>query len=196
VLDRTLDEMPDPEAARREPSLQLVGGDPPETLDLARLAARGVRLAGRLTGIAGWRARFAGDLRSTTRDADLRLARLLDRIDRHVAAHGLDRGLPPAEPVAPLAAGAGPAGIDLRAAGIRTVVWATGYRRTYPWLHAPVFDAGGEIVHRRGRTAIPGLYVLGLHFLIRRRSSFLGGVGLDAAELAEEIASGLEEKVA
>jgi putative flavoprotein involved in K+ transport len=196
VLDRTLDEMPDAEEARREPSLQLAGGDPAETLDLARLAARGVRLAGRLTGIAGWRAGFAGDLPLTTRAADLRLRRLLDRIDRHIAAHGLDRRLPPAEPVAPVAAGAGPAEIDLRAAGIRTVVWATGYRPSYPWLHAPVFDRGGGIVHLRGRTAVPGLYVLGLHFLIRRRSNFLGGVGLDAAELAREITSGREERAA
>jgi putative flavoprotein involved in K+ transport len=68
-------------------------------------------------------------------------------------------------------------------------VWATGYRRTYPWLRVPVFDAAGEIVQHRGTTSVPGLYTLGMKFQWRRNSHFIGGVGNDAAQLAEHIAA-------
>ena len=68
------------------------------------------------------------------------------------------------------------------------MLWATGFRRDYVWLHVPaVLDAEGEILHRGGVTPSPGLYVLGLRFLRRRGSNFLDGVGADAAELAEDI---------
>ena len=80
-----------------------------------------------------------------------------------------------------------PAALDLGEAGIRTVVWATGYRREYPWLHVPVLDDRGELRHEGGVTPEPGLYALGLYFMRRRNSSFLDGVGADAAELSDHI---------
>ena len=80
-----------------------------------------------------------------------------------------------------------PAGLDLRVAGIRTVLWATGYRRAYPWLRVPVLDAAGEIRHTGGVTPAPGLYVLGMHRQSRRSSSFLDGVRHDAATVARHV---------
>jgi putative flavoprotein involved in K+ transport len=86
----------------------------------------------------------------------------------------------------------GPRRLNLRGR-ISTVLWATGYRRSYPWLQEPVLDARGEIVHRQGITPVPGLYALGLRFQRTRRSHFLGGVGEDAALIARAIARpGLE----
>ena len=67
------------------------------------------------------------------------------------------------------------------------MLWATGYRRDYSWLKVPVLDVAGEICHDGGITPSPGLYVLGLNFLRRRRSHFIDGVGFDAAELAQDI---------
>jgi putative flavoprotein involved in K+ transport len=78
--------------------------------------------------------------------------------------------------------------LDMRSAGVRTVLWATGFGRRYPWLSAPVFDNAGEIRQVRGRTAARGLYVIGLQFMTRRNSSFIDGVGHDALEIAEDIA--------
>jgi putative flavoprotein involved in K+ transport len=75
--------------------------------------------------------------------------------------------------------------------GIRSVVWATGYRRRYPWLQIPVLDARGEIRHQGGITRVPGLYVIGLPFLRRRKSGLLGGVGDDARELGDHVAAHL-----
>jgi hypothetical protein len=85
--------------------------------------------------------------------------------------------------------GEGPRSLDLRETGVSTIVWATGYRREYPWLHIPVFDAQGEIVHRHGVTPVPGLFVLGLRFQTRRTSHTIGGVGRDAWAIADRIAS-------
>ena len=72
--------------------------------------------------------------------------------------------------------------------GIGAVVWATGYGLDFRWIEVPVLDARGEPVHRRGVSEVPGLYFLGLQWLSRMRSSFLSGVGEDAAGLADHIA--------
>ena len=87
-----------------------------------------------------------------------------------------------------------PTAINVRRAGIRSVVWATGYARAYPWLKVPALDERGELRHRGGICAIPGLYALGLRFQRRRKSSFIDGVGDDARELAAHIAAVLGQK--
>jgi putative flavoprotein involved in K+ transport len=86
-----------------------------------------------------------------------------------------------------------PLELDLRDEDIRTVVWATGYRRRYPFLKLPLLDERGEIRHRGGVTALPGLYVIGLQLLRRRKSSFLDGVGSDALELSVHLAERLRK---
>jgi putative flavoprotein involved in K+ transport len=189
VFDEAAEDQPDLARARRQPSLQLVGRPDRATLDLPALERRGVRLAGRLAAIEGGRVRFADDLVAHTAAADARLARLLRRIDAFAAASGLDGEVGPREPFTPfLWPSPAPTELDLRQAGIRSVVWATGYGREYPWLRVPVLDARGEIRHAGGVTAAPGLYVLGLYFLRRRKSSFIDGVGQDAMELAAHLA--------
>jgi putative flavoprotein involved in K+ transport len=123
------------------------------------------------------------------------LLKVLERIDGCIASHGL--AAPAADPAArlPFLPACDPLKLDLRRERIRSVVWATGYARRYPWLKAPVLDARGEIVHRGGVTASPGLYVLGLTFLRRRRSSFIDGCGLDAEELAPMVKDHLDLSV-
>jgi putative flavoprotein involved in K+ transport len=86
--------------------------------------------------------------------------------------------------------------LDLAAEGIRTVIWATGYRREYPWLRIPVFTSDGELRHQGGVTPSPGLYALGLNFQRRRNSSFIDGVGRDARELAADIAVRVSQRIA
>jgi putative flavoprotein involved in K+ transport len=189
VFDETEDDVFDLALARSQPSLQLVGRSDRATLDLPVLERRGVRLAGRLAAIEGARVRFADDLVAHTAAADARLARLVQRIDTFAARSGLEGDVGPREPFTPVVWPApAPTTLDLRQAGIRSVVWATGYGRAYPWLRVPVLDERGEIRHAGGVTAAPGLYVLGLYFLRRRKSSFIDGVGQDAMELAAHLA--------
>jgi putative flavoprotein involved in K+ transport len=188
LLDTTIDEMPDRLLARHEPSAQVVGRPDHRRLDLATLQADGVRLAGRVLAIDGHRVRLATDLPATVAAADQRMRQLLRRIDQHIEANGLGHEMLPADRIPTVAPARAVPDLDLRAAGIRTVVWATGYRRSYPWLRPPVLDSSGEIRQRRGRTPVPGLYVLGQRFQHYRSSNFIGGVGRDAASVADHIA--------
>jgi putative flavoprotein involved in K+ transport len=189
VFLETADEVYSVELARKLPSLQLVGRDDKRSLDLESLQDRGVRLAGRAVGATGHKIEFADDLADTTANADAKLERLVKRIDEFAEYMGLDDKVGAPEPVARFQPVPAPTEIDLRAEGISTVLWATGFRRSYPWLDVPVLDAEGEIRHDGGITEAPGLYVLGLRFLRRRNSSFIDGVGNDADELSRHLAA-------
>jgi len=186
-LQRPLSDMPDPEGAKREPSLQLVGNDLGRSIDLATLADKGARIVGRLVAVNGSRVRFRQDLRQNSAAADHQMGRLLARVDRHIETHGLTAGVSAADPWSLTPAFASPDEIDLRRAGIRSVLWATGYSRSYEWLDANVFDENGEVRNQRGRTPAPGLFIIGMQFMIRRNSSFIDGVGRDAIEIAAAI---------
>jgi putative flavoprotein involved in K+ transport len=183
-LDRNLVDAADPRAG--EPSLQLSGRAGAAALELGTQQAGGVRLVGRLESIVNKRLIFGTDLASTLAGADARMRRLLDRIDLHIAQSGrpvaFDRDV-----VEPVTAGPTRDAADLGPRGIRSVVWATGFRRSYPWLHLPVFDHRGEIVHHRGVTMLPGCYTMGMRFQSRRRSTFIDGVRFDAAEIAAHL---------
>jgi putative flavoprotein involved in K+ transport len=184
-LDRTIDGLPDAKRARREPSLQLAGTCRP--VDLGALQERGVRLAGRLTTVDGYVVRFAGDLADSTAGADTRMRRVLADIDAYAAS--MPAPAPAGRPPQPVVPAPGPDRLDLRRAGVSSVVWATGFRPWYPWLRVPVLDRTGRIQHRRGVTAAPGLYAIGLRFQHRRSSTFIDGARHDAAYLADHIAA-------
>jgi putative flavoprotein involved in K+ transport len=194
ALDRTIDTMADAHDARHEPSLQLVGRPDRSSLDLLTLQTIGVRLVGRVMGGTGARIALDGDLAGRIADAECRLGQTLQRIDDHVATSGLEAEVlapdrrPPVGPIDQVAE------LDLRAAGIRTVLWATGHRREYPWLQIPVLDATGEIRQHRGVTPVPGLYVLGQRFQHRRASNFIGGVGIDATFVAAHVANRIDAR--
>ena len=189
LLDRSAEQVADLEQARREPSLQLVGRPDGRDLDLTTLQSAGVRLAGRLMGADADTVRFGADLRPTVADADGRLRRLLARIDRYAEQSGLAGTLPPARPVPPVRVAADLPDLDLRAAGITTVVSATGYRREYPWLQVPVLDPAGEIRQDRGVTPAAGLYVVGLRFQTRRNSTFIDGARHDARLVVDHLSA-------
>ena len=190
---RAWDRVPDLAAARRQPSLQLSGS--PTSADLQPRAARGrgrppsrsaengggdADRAGAGSGGGVRRLRAASPAHARP---DRRPSRPGPRpMRRTIPAPGRRRGIRPSDATA----------LDLAAAGIRSVVWATGYRRDYGWLRLPVLDRGGELAHHGGVTAVPGLYALGLPFLRRRSSTFIDGVGRDAEELAPLIAAQLD----
>jgi len=191
ALDEPADRVFDIERSRLQPSLQLVGQPDHRSLGLRELHADGVRLVGRTLAADDRLVTFDDDLAASAAAADYKLAGLLQRIDRYIERHGLGgevEAAAPFEPSWPLFLDTRPAtGLDLAAEGISTVIWATGFRRSYPWLHVPVLDAHGEIAHREGVTEAPGLFVLGLQFQRRRKSAFIDGVGDDAAFLADRI---------
>ncbi len=189
LLDERHDEMEDINRARRLPSLQLVGSPDRRTLDLNALHAAGVQLVGRLAGVSGTTAQFSGSFANQCSSADLKLGRLLASIDEYAAAHGLDVELEAPDRPAPTAVPEAVTTADLR--GIDTVIWATGFRPDYPWLEPNLLDRKGAIRHDGGVMDAPGMYVLGLPFTRRRKSSFIDGVGPDADDLSAHLAQHL-----
>ncbi len=188
VLSERYDEVEDINRARRIPSLQLAGSPARTTLDLNALSAIGVRTVGRLAGMRDGTALFSGSLRNQCALSDLKMNRLLDLIDAWASANGLDREVEPPQRLPPTAVPESPPlAIDLMAAGIRTIVWATGYRPDLSWLHVPVLDRKGRIRHDGGVVAAPGLYLLGMQFLRRRKSALIDGAGDDARDLSDHL---------
>jgi putative flavoprotein involved in K+ transport len=186
ALLRSVDTLDDPWSTANARSVVLAGGD--DDLDLYRLAAHGVVPVGRLIAADGSSLRFAGDLVDSVAGADGNRGRFRAEVDAFVDRTGMT--VPREDwrprPLLPWATEA-PTELDMRAAGIRTVVWAAGYRRDYSWVDAPVFAPNGEPVQRRGVTPAPGLHFLGLRWMHRRNSNFIDGVGADATYLARRI---------
>jgi len=188
VLDEGYQDADNLERIRSLPSLQLAGSDDRRNVDLNALTDQGVRLVGRLAGFHDGKAQFSGSLPNQCALADLKMDRLLDRIDEWATARGLDAEVAPPERFAPTRFQPSPAlTLDLGKAGIRTVVWATGFRPDYSWLHVPVFDRKGRVRHDGGVVESPGMYLMGLPFLRRRKSSLIDGAGDDARELCEHL---------
>ena len=190
-LARTIDEVRDVGAARRENSLQLVGNSDPclrgRDLDLGVLQGRGVRLAGRLTEVVGTVASFRSDLDQTVADADLRMHRFLDAVDQYVDDAGLTREVLPAMRPRPVNVSDPISRLDLAAENIGTVLVAAGYRPYHPWLRLPVLAPDGSIRQKRGVTSVPGLYVVGQQFQHRRDSSFIDGARHNARYMVDHL---------
>ncbi len=187
--DERYDEAENLTRARNLPSFQLAGYPDRRNVDLNALTSLGVKLVGRLAGIRDGKAQFSGSLRNVCELADLKLNRLLNRIDEWAAQNGV-RADPPHRPEPTRVEASPPLGLDFERAGIRTIVWATGFRPDYSWLDVPVLDYKGNIRHEGGVvTEAPGLYVLGLTFLRRRKSSLIDGVGDDARDLSAHLAA-------
>lgn len=178
ILDERYDELDDLLRARSLPSMQLVGGS--RSIDLNHLQDLGVRLTGRLAGVRDDTALLAGSLPNVCALADLKLKRLLRRIDEHAGGTGED--------VEPTRVPTPPLELDLRSGEIRSVVWATGVRPDHSSLDVPgIVNGSGRLKHDGGVTAWPGLYVMGLPVLRRRRSTFIDGAAADAADLADHL---------
>lgn len=188
-FEQTVDTLPDGDPRNAPAGPQLTGRDGGRDLNLHTLAAAGVQLLGRLEALDGAQAHFALDLGERIAAADIAAAEFLQAVDAYVVEHQI-AAPPPDRPNAAQAYAAAeraPGCINLHQAGITTLLWATGYRPAYPWIELPVFAADGYPQHRRGVTAVPGLYFLGLEWQYKAKSHVLQGIGEDAAYIAEQI---------
>jgi len=162
------------------------------TIDFRRYAADGMTLVGHLNAARGGVIEIAPGLAESMAAGDLVFNMFLTFADAFAKLRGLDL---PEEPEAratlpdPLCVTEPLQRLDLAAEKINSVIWATGYGLDFGWIDIAVKDANGDPLHRNGITDIPGLYFLGLPWLSKMNSSFLSGVGDDAAVLADHIAA-------
>ncbi len=189
VWNQRYDEIDDLIRARRLPSPQLVGTAERATLDLNALSTLGVELVGRLSAVRGSRLLFSGGLRNQFALADLKMNRLLDTFDEWARANARDVDVGPSERFEPTRVPpSSRLHLDLAGGEIRSILWATGFRPDYSWLHVPVLDYKGQLRHDGGVVDAPGLYAIGLPVLRRRKSSFICGAEDDARDLMEHLA--------
>jgi putative flavoprotein involved in K+ transport len=178
--------------AKEHVTIAVSGAYGGHTVDFRRLAARGITLLGRADAFADGVMSIAPCLARDLVAGDANYLSLLDAADAYAAREGLHLPEEPAARVAepePSCVATPILRLDLREAGITTIIWATGFAFDFGWLQVGALDARRAPVHRRGITEVPGLYVLGLPFLSCRSSSFIFGVEQDAARLAEHIAA-------
>lgn len=193
ILDERFDEVDDIVRARRVPSPQLIGTPERATLDLNVLTGIGVETVGRLVGMSDGKAQFSGSLRNHCQMADLKLMRLLTTIDEWSEESGVSDEADPPERYKPTRVPESPKlSLDLNSGQIKSLFWATGFHPDYSWLNVPVLDRKGHIRHEGGIVDSPGMYVIGLTFLRRRKSSFIHGAEDDARELTDHLASYLD----
>ncbi len=162
------------------------------TVDFRELAGQGVHLVGLTQGFDRGVATFAPNLVENINRGDANYLSLLDEADAYIERNGLDlpeepearRQLPDPECMTnPLLQ------LDLAAAGVTSIIWATGYSIDYSWLQVNAFDEQGKPSHQRGVSAEPGVYFVGLPWLSRRGSTFIWGVWHDAKHIADHIAT-------
>jgi putative flavoprotein involved in K+ transport len=190
VLDERYDEVDDIVRARNVPSPQLVGTPGRVTMGLNSVSDIGVKLIGRVAAINDGKAQFSGSLRNVCALADLKMGRLLNTIDEWALENAADSQFEDPERFPPTRVDdAPPLSIDLAIGKIRTIIWATGFRPDYSWLDLPVLDRKGQIRHDGGVVDAPGMYVMGLTFLRRRKSSFIHGAEDDALDLSAHLAN-------
>ena len=193
VLDMNYQEVEDLNRARKLSSLQLAGSDDHQSLDLNTLSDAGVEIVGRFAGMNEGRAQFSGGLGNMCSLADLKMNRLLESIDEWILEQDSQIDCQPVERFEPTRLSREPTlQLDLNDGGIKTIIWATGFRPDYSWLDVPVFDRKGNLRHDGGIVDAPGMYVLGLPFLRKRNSTLIDGVGDDAAFLADHLKRGIE----
>jgi putative flavoprotein involved in K+ transport len=166
----------------------LTGKDGGHSLDLHQFAKDEVVLLGRMRDAQGSRIFLAPTLMESLAKIDNFVADVTGRIDQYIEKNHIAAESAPVQ--APLKDGYAAQVIvelDLHAAGIKSIIWATGYKFDYSLVKFPVFDEDGYPVQTRGVSEVPGLYFVGMHFLYKRKSGLPWGIAADAEYIAEHI---------
>jgi putative flavoprotein involved in K+ transport len=177
---------------REHVTIAVSGARGGQTIDFRVLAKQGITLVGLTKAFNGDVVTFESDIATNLAQGDENYLSLLNAADAYVARNGLDL---PEEPEArntlpdPECVTHPILELDLAAAGVTSIVWATGYAVDYSWLNVNALDAKGKPRHQRGVSSEPGVYFLGLPWLSRRGSSFIWGVWHDAKHIADHIAT-------
>jgi putative flavoprotein involved in K+ transport len=184
----TVDQLPSPRDKYIE-NPQATGVRGGHTINLHQFARDGVVLLGHVRDGRDGKISLAPDLKESLAKSDQFEKDTLQRIDEVIAQSGLNL---PEEKLPELRDGYSAeiiAELDLKAAGISSLIWAMGYQSDYSLVKLPVVDEDGYPIQKRGITNSSGLYFIGMPWLYKRQSSLLYGVGEDAEFIASAIAA-------
>jgi putative flavoprotein involved in K+ transport len=186
MFDTEVGELKSP-CAKFAPHPQISGKNGGESLNLHQFARDGVRLLGHVRGVQNGRLIIAPDMKEMLAKVDQFEIDTLKMVDAYIARMGMDAAV---EEIPQLHDGyqQGEAtDLDLKASGITTVIWATGYKFDFSLMKLSAVDGDGHPIQQRGVTKYEGLYFLGMPWLHNRKSGILFGVGDDAAYVAAHI---------
>jgi len=192
-FDVTPDRLPDPRMRLAKMPTTSGLGRFGHTVGLQALAERGAILLGRPTAVEGDRLLLDDTVGANIAFGDARSAEINVEVEKIVQAMAPDA--PPLEPDPADAPHPDPMSVrsprelDLDAAGVGTVVWATGFGGDLGYLTVPVFDDQGTPVHQRGVAKVPGIYFVGFPWLHDRKSGIILGVDQDSAYIADRVAT-------
>jgi len=184
-------DMSAPGEGREHVTIAVSGAQGGHTVDFRKLAAQGLHLLGRTAAFNNGTVTFEKDLADNIRAGDADYLALLNAADAYIERNGLDL---PEEPEAkqllpdPVCMTKPTLTLNLKQAGINSIIWATGFALDFSWLKVNAFDEKGKPAHQRGVSTEPGIYFVGLPWLSRRGSSFIWGVWHDAKHIADQIA--------
>lgn len=184
--DMAIDDHPQKESVRTKTNHYVTGRGGGREIDLRQFATEGMRLYGRLNSIQRSQLTFKGDLKANLDYADSVAESIKKTIDKYIEESQIDAPTEPEytpswQPTAPLAS------LDITEAGIKSVIWCTGYHLDFSWIEVPAFDGKGYPGHDRGVSEVEGLYFLGLPWLYTWGSGRFSGVARDAEYLADRI---------
>jgi len=183
--------MATPGEGREHVTIAVSGAHGGHTVDFRKLAQQGIELLGHTRAFDQGSVQFENNLADNIRAGDADYLAILDAADAWVERNGANL---PEEPEARALLPDPPCmtkpilQLDLKQAGINSVIWATGYAVDFSWLKVDAFDDKGKPSHQRGVSKEPGIYFVGLPWLSRRGSSFIWGVWHDAKHIADQIA--------
>ena len=161
------------------------------SISYQQLARDGVRLMGRLEDVIGGELITDDRVVEYLRNADAKSQELRDEIDTLVEEQGLTAPQPEPDPAdRPLAEDEHVdylTTLDLKEAGVSTIIWCTGFTADFSWIDLPVTEANGRPVHHNGEAPVPGIYFIGFPWLSKRKSGVVLGIDEDAQHISELI---------
>ncbi|MEO1802976.1 MAG: MSMEG_0569 family flavin-dependent oxidoreductase, partial [Cyanobacteria bacterium J06629_2] len=185
--DLTVNDHPDKENVRTKTNHYVTGRGGGHEIDLRTFATQGMHLYGSLTDVREDNLRFKPNLKHNLDHADDVAASIKRTIDEYIAKNNIDAPSessyePVWQPEAEVLE------LDYRENNITAVVWCIGYKTSFSWIDAPVFDGKGYPSHDRGVTSVQGLYFIGLPWLYTWGSGRFSGIARDAEYLSDYIA--------
>jgi putative flavoprotein involved in K+ transport len=185
-FDKTVDQLPSPKA-KFAASAHSTGKDGGHTINLHQFMRDGVVLLGHIQSIQGYRIALAPDMKKNLAKADKFEVDFVKQIDEYIESNGVEAPIENLPKLDDGFKGEEILELDLKTAGISSVIWSTGYKFDFSLVKLPAFDEDGYPLQKRGVTEFPGIYYIGLPFLTRFKSGLIAGVGDDAAHVAEHI---------